>query len=331
MSSFAGVAATVFALMLVFPLALWKRCGPSAHRLLKNDPCFGFFTPLVFPLAMGILADTVAESGLGTHPQVLAGVFVVFLLLAGLLIHADMKIGPLEPYMIRTDDALTHETEMRARLHALYRDLHTGDLSPVQKEAAKEEIRILQREASVQHRALAGGFMSWRDLHARGAGVAWAQVFVNSVVAAGCAALFSWLVCAISGWTAPGAKAANANMLCVGLLMLWFPLRIYSEWYTGFYTFRGLREYWTFWFLTVVAMVGILLVTVQLSPGPLPASLAAFGAAVLAIFGVLAKLKPELVGYAAVVFEEMPLIPYLLTLILGIFAVMLAIALQVTR
>ncbi|HVR40653.1 MAG TPA: hypothetical protein VMU84_16275 [Thermoanaerobaculia bacterium] len=335
--------------MMIFPLALWGRCGGAAHRLLKNDPAFGFFTPLVFPLAMGVLAKTAATGwpALSDRQQpALIGVFVVFALLATLLIHADMKIGPLEPYMLRSDDALVHEAEVRGKLRTLYREIHTGDLPADQRKIATDEIGGLQRAAHERSRELAAGFGSWRDLRKRGAGVAFAQVFVNCIVATGCAALFAWLLIAayraliattpekltdaLRNEAIAIAAANDANMLCVGLLMLWFPLRLYSEWYTGFYTFRGLREYVTFWFLSVVAVVGVLLIAIILKPGALGLGMTAFGTTVMIVFGLFAKLKPELVGYAAVVFEEMPLVPYLLTLILGLFAVMLAIVVAVT-
>lgn len=103
----------------------------------------------------------------------------------------------------------------------------------------------------------------------------------------------------------------------------WWGRPHYSEWYTGFYTFGSLREYWTFWFLGVVGIVGVLLVAVILKPHAITIAFSTAGTALLLIFGTLAKLKPELVGYEAVVFEEMPFIPYLLTLVLGVFLVML--------
>jgi hypothetical protein len=112
--------------------------------------------------------------------------------------------------------------------------------------------------------------------------------------------------------------------------MLWFPLRLYSEWYAGFYTFRSLRHYWTFWFLGVVAIVGVLLVAIILKPGAVSIGLGAFSTVLLLIFGLVARLRPEALGYAAVVFEEMPLVPYVITLVLGIFSVLLAIVLAVT-
>lgn len=337
---FTAAATIAFGLMMVFPLALWRRCGSDCHRLLKNDPGFGFFTPLVFPLAMGVLAKTVTNATL-TSKEILyfEGLFFVFGLLAAFLIEADMKIGPLEPYMLRSDEALLHEAGMRGRLRVLYREIHTGDLSIDENKVATDEIGRLQRDAILRHRELAAGFSSWRDLRKRGAGVAWVQVFVNSVVALSCAALFSWLVIFVYEalqWPPDLPKspeydaAADASMICVGLLMLWFPMRLYSEWYLGFYTFRGLRDYLTFWFLSVVALVGALLIAIILKPGGLSIGLAAFGTTVLVVFGLFAKLKPELLGYAAVVFEEMPLVPYLLTLILGVFAVMLTIVLAVT-
>lgn len=337
---FAGVAIVTFAVMMSFPLAVWKRCGQNAHRLLKNDPAFGFFTPLIFPLAMGVLAKTVAGNVAAVAPRHLfwlAVIFAVFVVFAAMLIHADMKIGPLEPYMVRGDDALLYETEIRAKLHVLYREIHTGDLSPDQTQIATDEIKTLQRDAAARYGELAAGFTSWRDLRDRGTGAARVQVFVNSIVATGCAALFAWLIIAAYRHDpnapkeiAEATAAVKASaMLCVGLLMLWFPLRLYSEWYTGFYTFRGLREYWTFWFLAVCALVGMLLIAIlSREKAALPYGLAAFGTAVLVMFGVLAKLKPEALGYAAVVFEEMPLVPYLLTLIVGLFAVLLVIVLK---
>jgi len=331
---FAVVAAVTFALMMTFPLALWRRCGSDAQRLLKNDPSFGFFTLFVFPLAMGTLAKILAIELPTSHFKAQLGlllVFAMFLSFAALLAHGDIKISPLDPYMLREDDALLHERTLRRQLHELYRELHMGDLADDQKKSAVARIRELQRAANIRYAELAGGFQTWRDFWNRSARVAKTKLFVNSIVGVGCAALFSWLI--LAGYRAlatdTSAATADATMVCVGLLLLWFPLRLYSEWYIGFYTFRPLRQYWTFWFLALAAIVSVLLMAIILSPGTLSIAFSSFGAALLVVFGAMARLKPELMGYAAVVFEEMPTIPYIVAIALGLFLVIFTIVIAV--
>jgi hypothetical protein len=328
---FAAVAISVFLLMMAFPVSIWRRCGKDAHRLLKNDPTFGFFVPLVFPLAMATLART-ATGTFDGNSRALGILFGAFAALAVMLTIADMKIGPLEPYMLRENTALDYDTAMRGKIHTLFRRIHMDELDENEQQSAAGELAALQRTAMTEYGELARGFASWSDFRKRGSRTAWAQVFVNLAVAVGVAALFAWVILAVydSLGTKTPAPTANATIIAIGLLMLWFPLRLYSEWYTGFYTFRSLREYWTFWFLAVVGVVGLLLSAILLRPDVLPIALSTFGSALLVVFGVLAKLKPRTLGYAAVVFEEMPLIPFVATMVLGIFVVLLTIVIAVT-
>lgn len=330
---FAAVAIGLFLLMLAFPVSIWRRCGKDAHRLLKNDPTFGFFVPLVFPLAMATLAKTAAAGTFEGNLVALGIVFGMFAALAVMLTIADMKIGPLEPYMLRKDTALDYDIAMRGKIHTLFRRIHMDKLAESEKQSAVGELVALQRTAMTEYSELARGFTSWRDFRERGSRTAWAQVFVNLAVAAGVAALFAWVILAV--FDSIGQKVqsptANATMAAIGLLMLWFPLRLYSEWYTGFYTFGSLREYWTFWLLSFVGVVGMLLSAILLHPAALYVSVGAFVSALLLVFGMTAKLKPRALGYAAVVFEEMPLVPFVATLVLGIFVVLLTIVLKATE
>ena len=70
---------------------------------------------------------------------------------------------------------------------------------------------------------------------------------------------------------------------------------------------------------------------ILLQPAALYVSLSAFVSALLLVLGLTAKLKPRALGYAAVVFEEMPLVPFIATLVLGIFVVLLTIVLKATE
>lgn len=120
-SWFTVAAVLTFILVLPHPRLVWRQGQTEALRFLKNDPAFAFFVPLVFPLAIGIIAKIVVAEylpvlydlrywvlavflGLGTSAAVvfeetlfipfLLTVFVVlFLMLVTISLAAAAKVG----------------------------------------------------------------------------------------------------------------------------------------------------------------------------------------------------------------------------------------------
>src|SRR5205823_12173322 len=210
--------------------------------------------------------------------------------------------------VLRSSGALVHERAWRLRIQTLYTEIYTGSLDSQQRAQRVASVRELQDTALAEYRQLAPIFRTLLDAIERGGGVAISLFLIDWFSAVMCAAFFTHLLLAayIAMRTARESNTTEATLVCCGLLSLWFPLRLYAEWYANFYTFRSLREYFSFWALVGIATIGMLLAAIILKPTGLTVSLAAFGSILAIVFAIMAKLRPETTAYGAVIFEQMP-------------------------
>ncbi len=94
-----------------------------------------------------------------------------------------------------------------------------------------------------------------------------ASLYVNCLVAVGVAALFAYLPFgAYHAYTSQTNHSKESTVVCVGLFLLWFPMRLYADWYINFYTFRGLHDCWAFWTLALVITIGVFLAAILFKP-----------------------------------------------------------------
>jgi hypothetical protein len=94
--------------------------------------------------------------------------------------------------------------------------------------------------------------------------------------------------------------------LVVGLLVLWFPIRLYSEWYIGYYSLARMKEYPVFVFLFVVAIAGYAFCVFRLARSFGVKVFSVVGTGLLGLLGIAAKVQPEWVGWLAAQVERMP-------------------------
>lgn len=97
---------------------------------------------------------------------------------------------------------------------------------------------------------------------------------------------------------------------CYIILVSWFPLQLYAEWYQWYGDLSHVLLYYTFWVLFVVALLLIALfavwVVVLIEKANLITAVAALQSIVITVFGALFYFKPEAIDKMFGVFERLP-------------------------
>jgi hypothetical protein len=115
------------------------------------------------------------------------------------------------------------------------------------------------------------------------------------------------------------ARAADAMTLAAGLLILWFPTRLYTEWHLHFYSLDKLAEFQMFWVMLFVAAAALLLLVLLRFSRSFQTSLSAVCAAGSAATGIVALIKPEALWYVWQVIGDMAAIPWAILVIVTAF------------
>jgi hypothetical protein len=289
-------------------------------RWLKNNPTFNFYVLVVFPLAVSIFVEVVAWNRIFSPKALevlkqhwyMGGVLLIFVAIGLLAALDDLSRKFVEPYMFKDHhDPLLKERWGRNRLRVLRRRMRrqTHDKEENEKVVAEFQEK-LSKDYSTQYRA----FKNLRGLMERGSICAWISLVLNCLIGVFIPSAFFYLSLIVFGneWVIE-SKASESPLIIAGLLVLWFPLRIYSDWYLHFYSLRWLKKYYTFWFLLVLTIVAYLFLFLR-SANPGIMSFSFIGSGLLALLGIIGKFKPEWLLYVADVIESMPTRWYLASL-----------------
>jgi MFS family permease len=294
-----GANATI--LFLIAPLYLLAAmCYPASvawvlkgtpqdrERWLKNTPTFVLYLPFLFSIGAGLLFATFPWEELASWKAWQFGIggaiLAAPLYLGGLAALEDLKRPMVEPFMFRECHQLVPlERQLRAEL----------------RRATEEgKARALQ---VARYKALAQPFLSIGGLRERGSLCAWTSLMLNLLAAETVAFAFWYLgMVALFGLTTEKSILAAV----VGLFCMWFPLRLYAEWYSYFYSLSHLKLYPAFWFILVAAILAYAFLAY--GTGGVGEILSLGVAGLLALIGALSKFRPEWLGYLARGIEEMP-------------------------
>ncbi len=312
------VAAATFAVAALYPLALALHCNiHDAARWIQNDVAFSVFVLWLFPLVTGLLWVSIWP---GVRRQLSERARPVFSLMACVLaacslvvvasdvVRVDQHDEPMivEPALLRGADAMRADVLTRAPLRDSYARL-------LDQKFANDEAKNNAWIAWEARRATAAqsygtrfrGFATITDLLHRGSAVALVKLVLNTVVAVNLALLFAALVGAmIILYGAPKERLnTEALLVAYSLACLWFPMRLYSEWYDGYYSLARLRSYPAFWVLAFIALLSLALLVYILKPGRLGLTIPSMAAAFGILFSGLGAMKPAVLWYLGSVIE----------------------------
>ncbi|HEX2220186.1 MAG TPA: hypothetical protein VHG35_15390 [Gemmatimonadales bacterium] len=309
---------------MTYPIAVILGDQPweESRRWIQNDPGFTVFLALVVPFVAGILAAKLDLKPLRRFTKVKRVVsMAVFVLLIGLGLRvAVLDLNGQMSSPIRYESplpVLVHETQLRNQVRdavALV-ETATGD----ERAARKVELAAVIKSAREVYLARWPRIDSLSSLIAFGSPAAFVAFGLNAFVALFAAVLFwyCWLLVQFrNDWR---ATAYDWMLLTVGLMMVWFPLRLYSEWYLHFFSLQ-IAEYPIFQFLVVVALLAYLFVAFRVAARLSIKIFAAVATGLIGLLTTLGKLAPEWIEELAWALEGWDFQLYVALLLLIVLA-----------
>lgn len=314
-----------FAIGMTYPIAVIVGDQPweASRRWIQNDPGFTVFLALVLPFAAGILAVKLDLKPLRRFSKVRRRLSVaVLLLLIGLaLMVAFLDLNDQMSSPIRyapSEPVLLHETNLRDGVREAVALVETA--TEDERAARKRELDVSIKSAREAYLAEWPKIDSLSSLIAFGSAAAFVAFGLNVFAGLFAAVLFwyCWLLVQFrSDWR---SRSYDWMLLTVGLMMVWFPLRLYSEWYLHFFSLQGMARYPSFQFLVGVALIVYCFVAFQVAARLSIKIFAAVATGLVGLLTTLGKLAPEWVEGLAWTLEAWDFRLYVALLLLIVLA-----------
>jgi len=296
----ARLAAFVVAgVSLLQPLAVWISLqGNAGHagRWIKNSPTFTLFMPVIMAFAAYVFVAALDWSGL---KEVWRLKKISFLVVFGglwvcsiMFVSFDLERSPIEPFSrVWSGDAKDHPVVNELAAREPIRIAQLADKST-------EEVKPLQYAARTTLEQAVPVFTGFADLWKSGSPAAWIAYVVNLIAAITVGSFFGYLVLLL---VFPNFlnKVKQASLVVVaGCIVLFFPLRLYSEWYLNFYSFDHISNYSVFWIFLVIAVLTVIMLALLNANRTTAQVLVSIVATVVSVVsGILAKWRPEVLTY----------------------------------
>ncbi len=231
-----------FALAAVHPALVYLSAGADAFRLSLLDLGFSVFLTTFFPVSVACFANA-ARSAAFLRLRARERGFWCFGLLALWMAVAWTTCGDaysrsIPPYFFKGPKAeieaeVGREIEVRQKIYMAPAEERAGARSKLSGEISK-----LKRSTDYSS--------SPKDYFAAVSLVAYYSLFINFVGFAYAAVFFLYVIFLAQGKDTAirsSSQRINALVLAFGALLFWFPLRLFSEWHNGFYSFDGLFKF----------------------------------------------------------------------------------------
>jgi MFS family permease len=287
-------------------------------RWSKNDPAFSLFALFILPILFGLLVSCIDWTAIREWGDRISlyTTFGVLTVCGLVVVAADVtkeRPQPDEPrpsaltapLLLRDHAAaLAMERTLRSHLPQPRHVLISNETDAEKKAASDAEAKY--ETTRKKYSDIYPGWTTFRELCQRGGILAWLGLATNVVAALFCAWVLCYLLILVR--VRRFYKASNVDSLIVVLsfALLWFPCRVYSDWYANFYTVRStLVSYGAFWLAAALAVLAILLLVVVLSRQKPLSKTIGTASAVLGVGGTSAVAwKPAIAFYAAEAFER---------------------------
>lgn len=307
------------ALVWVFVYFLAVGTAADDWRWFWNNPTFSLHHPFVMPVAFAVAAvafhlevlDPRNRTGWKYWVRVafpfISVVFVSFLVID------DRQSGVPAPYMLahRQDRARAYELEKelrRDRPRTL--DFQAKRKDPGAKPFTEAEDAVYHVKEQQYDRLIHSAptsrvwfyntFLTW-----------YYAIFIAFVFSYMLCILLEWLLQRRSGLTAPNRSNAPLAFV-VGLLLLWFPLRVHADWFGDWYRNPDgwLTDHIALMFIAALAVVGLVILIAIFYPDNIGSFLTALAAVFGAVAGVVGVLKPEEFNEFAEILDKWRLMHY---------------------
>jgi hypothetical protein len=280
------------------PGAILANMGTSGWRWVVNDPTYSVWCLWLLPLAVSsfscyfdanILAAALRHPRWGKFLYVCAALAILGI---GVVVHEDVtdRRRPALPYYFAAP--INHQLDVQ---HQEIARIYQGEpLSP------DDRARVATLRQKYDEVALRGGDKT-SVYYLLAAADCWNVGFAVLVI---------WYVIAhrvtVRG---PLDLLNNRHLLFVAVILsLWFPFRVYSEWFIRFGSIRALTEYHTMIVCGVLLVVGVsvILASSMANRKPLFETVKWVGSALVATITAIVALNPALVGLLFGVLAQMP-------------------------
>lgn len=310
-----GAGIITFAVALLNPIGILINLGVEGRRWVQNDIAYSFFVPLILPLAVGIFIHSFDSKIAFRLPKpkriVLLGLFVILQVIAAGLSSKEILRGPvLAPFMLKEPEAaITLDRCLRDCMRAIRTNRQEAcaqaDCPVVVSQLLVDTGESTAEKGSRIYKEANGRFESYRDFLSRGSVTAYVASFFD-VFSGFFVMLVLWYIVVLivsKRGHVPGTN--NAVAAVWGLLIFWFPMHLYSEWYRNFYSITHFRENFAFWFLLALALLTIPLLILLLKPARPVTIFTSLQVVVGALFGFVNYFRPEWVRALAESLEIM--------------------------
>lgn len=288
-SRFLPALAIAFVYATIAPISILLRMGSSGWRWILNDTAFGFFMLIAFPFAVAVFSCVVdlrlikrsfTELSVLTFPLIQ---FVVMLAVLSWGVYLDLVDAPTagESHRIRQPYMFQDTAKMRELV-----DLHTKGF------ASKD---LPKAAAEYKQRATAGDMHWARAMFV----IFFASNFFN--VAFGIAVFCYIVLASVAGRI--GADVCNHLVFVLAALALWFPCRMYADWFINLSDFSWLASYAAAWILLVLFVVGAFVLALRMNEGSLYHRFVIPTTVISAVLAALAAWKAPLLTKIAIAFE----------------------------
>lgn len=346
--SFLIPAAGAFVLAVAHQIVVWRRWPNDWARWFRHEPAYSLFLIVFFPVAFGAvsrLAPPLLSEVFTRVPMAAASLAAVLLLVFVVsLVVQDLNRQPFHPYLLRAPSAIAVEGALR---EALDQDDYTAAIAVLEAqerveppnprhsaalitalEAARELVKEIEtaQEGSKKRGQLISMFdchaadayfalfrpmAGVADLRARGSIVLWTHLLL-AVVSVGTAVfMFVAIVVTMAGKD-PATKVSAFRSLLVPttLLVTWFPIRLYSEWYLAFESHRFLPRYQSLILLSTITIIGIIALLVLAKPDSPQLVFNSVAAIAGVTVSALAYFKPSVLNYVKIALDNMTILAY---------------------
>lgn len=333
---FYGMGIT-FGLACLYPSTILINLRSDGYRWIQNDPAYSFFVLFMLPLAVGIYLGTFKYKYFKDLDKAKRTALTVLLLVMNLFAVIfgwnETFRGPvLTPAMLKeSEKAVIVDRCLRKCIHAirgqnaiLCRNNDCLEITGSLQSVPLKDASIKAAHLYTQIMGETASFKSVRDFFARASTTAFVSSFFNILSGVFVMWVLWYVVLLVIFHRGSPLNTHDDLVVIYSLLLLWFPSRIYSEWYSNFYSIAHFRNYYAFWFLLTVAIMAIPLLVLLLKPGRPVAVFTTLNAIFIALIGIVNHFKPDWLNAIAQGIESMPFFYFsaFLLLIAVVFGVM---------
>jgi hypothetical protein len=315
-----GVFAACFLIALAYPLSVIVNLKSGYWTWLQNEPAFSIFMPLLFPLAVAVFFTACDISPLWRATRLTRvfllsalGVFIIFVIISA--VSDSRRPLPLAPYMVKDSTAASAlEVRLRKQLY----DPHNRDFR------TQEKGLKLAREERQSYVEAFPTFKSFSDQIARGSSTSWITLALN-ILAFSFVAFYLWYLGMLVLLQSPSPRAVNDLVLVYALLVLWLPIRLYSEWYANFYVV-DLSTFGAYAVSILAAVIALILLVGVIKPNAATKIFSISSTIVVAVTGAIGKVKPEWLWDIANTIEHIQPVLFLFGTLILLFVVLIFVA-----